>query len=444
MKKLIGVIVTLFVCIAGVVALRYALEPRSESASSGTDGKMVDARDVADQTARKDAEPTVTPKAEGRAREQSAAKARPTIERNRVKPGSVKRLPGPTTLKTVVTTTGKAEKADWGIKGMASFILTSYVDCDVEILKKEETSGGEIKVVERRTFTTAKQELKVSEADVALSLYDTLPLDKVLGAVKTIGIIMMKLGEPDVAAAGASMLGGATATDAVLKSVDGKSAREVLGAYGTTIPKGIEEKVNEFIEQEVKISNPVKISDIAGRSYVITYYQDKDTGARKAPPLRVDIRRADGNGELSDEEWAILRRANAFLDCQVADAECRPGDSRKVNAADFECLFDPYVDGSYSGSVTIERTDDMENGDWHLRLRPGSIAIVADNGASAGEVRLESGEAQIDKDSNVVKSMIVMGKASAKKLSTHHMLFNARMGGMCNFRAMLTSEPKTK
>lgn len=439
-KTLVGIAVVGLMALGIIAGVKYL-------ASDGTHAKQ--GTDSAEQTSPKVVEQGGNSKATSPAAvpPTNTAKVRPMIERNRVKPGSTRRVPAPdapTTLKTVVTTTGKAEKADWGIRGMASFILTSYVDCDVEILTKEETPGGEIKVVERRTFTTAKQDLKVSEADVALSLYDTMPLDKVFGVVKIIGGFMVKLGEPDVAAAGASMVGGATAADAALKAVDGKSAREILGAYGTTIPKGLEEKVNKFIEKEVKLSNPVKMSDIAGRSYEITYYQDKETGAKKSPPLRVDIRRADGNGELSDEEWSILRRANAFLDCQVADVECRPGDSRKVNAADFECLFDPYVEGSYSGSVTIDRTDDMQNGDWHLRLRPGAIAIVSDNGASAGEVRLESGEAQVDKDSNVVKSMVVMGKVSAKKLSTHHMLFNARMGGMCAFRAMLTSEPKTK
>ena len=445
-KPLVLIAVIAMIALGIIAGVKYL-------ASDGTRAKQV--ADSSEQTPSKVVEQGGNSKATSPAAvpPTNTAKVRPTIERNRVKRGSTERLPAPdapTTLKTVVTTTGKAEKGDWGIKGMASFVLTSYVDCDVEILEKRETPGGEIKVVEKRTFTKAGQTLNVSEADVVLALYETIQLDNVFNKVKFIGGAMAtigaKLGAPQVAVAGASMTGGAVAADATLKKVDGMSLRDFLDAKEVEVPKGLEEKINKFIEKEVKQTLPFKISDVAGKSYLITYYQDKETGAKSAP-LRVDIRHADGNGtkELTDDEWAILRRVNVFLDCQIADKKLeKPGDSIKVDTSAFECLFDPYVEGKYSGEVTIDRTDDMENGDWHLKLRPGSIAIVADNGASNGEVRLQSGEAQIDKDGNIVKSMVVKGKAAAKKLSPHHMLFKARMGGMCSFSAMLTSEPKAK
>ena len=442
-KTLVWIAVAAAVLLGLIAGVKYLLSDGTRT-KQGADSPGQEQLKVVERDGNsKTANPTIIPATK-------AAKVRPTIERKRVEPGSTKRLPAPaapTALKTVVTTTGKAEKGDWGIKGMASFVLTSYVDCDVEILDKRETPGGEIKVVEKRTFTQAVQKLVVSEADVALALYDTVKLDKVFNAVKIIGGFMAttgtKLGAPQVAVAGTSMTGGAVAADAGLKKVDGKSLRDFLYAKEVDVPKGLEEKINKFIEKEVKQSLP-KISDVEGKSYLITYYQDKETGAKSAP-LRVDIRHADGTGELTDDEWAILRRVNAFLDCQIADAKLeKPGANIKVDTAAFECLFDPYVEGKYSGEVTIERTDNLENDDWHLKLRPGSIAIVADNGASNGEVRLESGEAQIDKASNVVKSMVIKGKAAAKKLSPHHMLFKARMGGMCNFHAMLTSEPKAK
>ena len=358
-----------------------------------------------------------------------------TITRKRLEPEATKRLSeSPQIIKTVFTTTGRGERADWGIKGMASFVLNAYVDVEAEILEKYETDLGEMKVVEKRTYTKVEEALLCSDVDLAISL-DTLPVDEAFIAAQAVGSAFEFFRRPDIKVA---IEAGTIATGMLLKELDGKSVRAILGDLGIDVSGPAESLVNEFVTEAV--GKPLlQMRNIKGKSYHITYYQDKESGA----PLRVTFTHADGSDIQTEEEWLVLRRANAFLDSNVVpDKSCSPGDSWSVDTEDFESMLDPFVDGKYSGEVKVERRDDNSDGNWILAVHPGSVSIVSDQGKTTGELRLEGGEAEVDSLNAYVKAMVVSGQGAMKNLTPHHLLFKARMEGMCNFRGVMTTEPK--
>lgn len=361
----------------------------------------------------------------------------PKIVRKRLEPEATKRLTtSPQNIKTVLTTTGRAENANWGVRGMCSFVLTYFVDCDAEIVSKKETPSGELKVVEKRTFSAVRQELQLSEADAALALYETLPLEQVFTAVKVIGGVLMVSGEPTSVGVGQTMLEVGSEVDTLLRGIDGRNARGLLSTFGLSLPNSVETKINDFVNKKVK--DIFKPSNLEGKSYLLTYYQDKESGA----PLRVDFTYADGSEIKTQEEYLVLRRANAFMDSKfMPDKSCSPGDIWTVDSSEFDCLLDPYVEGAYCGEVTVERLDNDKDGDWRLGVKPGNVSIVSDSGKTTGEIRIEGGEAKADAQNAFVKSMVVTGKGAMKNLTTHHLLFKSRFEGECNFRGVMSTQP---
>ena len=366
--------------------------------------------------------------------------ARPRIVRKRLEAEATRRLATePQRIRTVLTTTGRAENANWGIKGMASFVLTYYVDCKAEILEKKENAVGEIKVVEKRTYTRSEQRLELSETDVGLSLYDTLPLDRLFTVVDIVGEGMIYSGEPETAALGEVVKVAGASVNTALKNVDGKSVRGVFEMFGINMSEKIERMIKDFVEKRVE--SLFRPSVLKGKSYLITYIQDKESGA----PLRVDFTNADGSAIKTEEEWLVLRRANAFMDSNmIPNRSCSPGDSWTIDSSEFDCLLDPFVDGSYSGKVVVERKDDDKSGNWILAVQPSNVSIVTDEGKTNGELRIEKGDAQVDGINAYVKAMVVTGKGNMKNLTKHHMLFKSRFEGECSFRGSMVTEPIAK
>ena len=364
----------------------------------------------------------------------------PRIIRRRLEPEATKRLSSsPQKIRTVLTTTGRAENSNWGVRGMCTFVLTHIVDCDAEIVEKSETPGGEIKVVEKRTFNEVGQVLQLSETDVALSLYDTLPLKEVFNVIKVIGTALAVSGEPEMVAAGETLAAGGKMVDGFLRSIDGKSVRGLLGMIGVSLSDDVEKRIDEFVNAKVK--DIFKPSFLRGKSYLLTYYQDKESGA----PLRIDFTYADGSDIRTQEEYLVLRRANAFMDSKfVPDKYCSPGDTWTVDSSEFDCLLDPYVEGAYCGDVTVERLDNDKDGDWILGVRPCNVSIKSDAGRTSGELRIEKGQAKVDAKNVFVKAMVVTGKGAMKNLTTHHLLFKSRFGGECTFRGVMTTVPLKK
>lgn len=367
-------------------------------------------------------------------------KPRPRIVRKRMEPEATRRLAAsPQRIRTVLTTSGRAENAKWGVKGVVSFVLNYHVDCVAEILEKKENAVGEIKVVEKRTYNRVRQDLQLSDADVRFAIYDTLPLAKLASAIDAVCMSMMESGEVDSMAVVAGLQGLKKGGAYVANAVDGKSVRGLLEMIGGDWSDEIEGKITEFVNGKVK--SIFKPSETEGKSYLITYYQDKQSGA----PLSVDFTYADGRPIQTEEEWLILRRANAFIDSNIIPSlNSSPGDTWTVDTSECDCLFDPFVEGSYSGEVVVERKDDDKSGNWMLSLRSGNVSIVSDNGRTTGEINIEGGSAQVDRANHYVKAMVVTGKAAMKNLTDHHLIFNSRIEGICNFRGSLVTEPINK
>ena len=341
-------------------------------------------------------------------------------DRPRICEGSVKKLPkGPQRITTEIVTKGKGENAKWGLKTSGSFILVYNFVCDSEILEKHETPMGEIKVRERRIFKQIRQELNVSDVDAGFAFHECLPMKGILGVF--------------------GLLFGPTATASIATGVsylEGKTARGVLGLFGTDLDKQFEDKINEFISSHLT-GHFFKNTDMEGRPYILTYLQDEGDGK----PSMMKAEREDGV-LLTEEERLILRRANVFMDSQmVPDGNCSPGDSWKVNSGDFSCLLDPFVNGKYDGEVSVCRQDD-EDGLWKMKLAPATIAVKSDGGKTTGNVNLVDGVAYYDNEGHVIHAMQIGGNGTLRNLTRHHFLFTARLEGACEFSAVLKTEAK--
>lgn len=364
------------------------------------------------------------------------------VTRNSVKGGVTDKLKKgePQKITLVVQTSGRASDADWGLKGMGSFVLNTCVECESEILEKRETVQGNIRVVEKRTFTKARQDLRVFETDVKLALYETLPLKEAVALVGLVGKALTAF--PATAAAGAPTMGAAMSVGAICKMVDGTSMKDTLSRYGVNVPKRFEDKINEFIAKEVKTDKLMRIEDVEGKAYRITYLQSAE-----GKPMDVEIKRFNADEQMSEQEILLLRRANALIDWQILKGGSHEiGSEWKVDSGDFECLFDPYVNGRYSGEVVVRREANDADGDWVLKVNPGFVNIVSDKNKSntTGKVRIDEGSVKIDEPNCQVKAMQLVGMAGARNLNEHHMLFKAHVDGECSFRAILTSEPVEK
>ena len=335
---------------------------------------------------------------------------------------SVDRLSdGEQILTTVITTKGRGEHAKWGLKTSGMFVLNYVIECRAKILSKKKTPLGDIEVVEKRTYDKMKQILQVSDTDVGLALSECLPMKMVTAACAwTAGLFGV---EPTAA-------GAAVATG--VRFVDGKSVKALLGAFGGDLGAEITSKIDEFVKH--KVNDILKTGELEGKTYIITYVQDHEDG--RASNMR--FAHEDGSTDLTEEEYLVLRRANAFMDSQLMpDRNCSPGSEWTVDAADFDSLLDPFVDGSYDGSVTVARKDNDENGNWVLELDPSVVKIKSKN-KTTGSVELRSGRAYLDGTTLMPKTVQIIGRGEMECLTRHHLLFKARLAGKCEFDAKIS------
>ena len=367
------------------------------------------------------------------------------IKRRRLKPGAANRLhTKPQKIITTVQVTGRAENADWGLSGIRPFVLTYLIDCDAEILEKSETPGGEIKVVEKRTFNNVVEQLNLGKMeDARLSLYDTLPITLLLDTTKVFAPLLLCSSYTRLSYTQSRLFVkiGIDMIDGGLRAIDKQSVpgilRDILSMFNVNQPDKIIKQVNDFLCNRVKLI--LKPSELEGKSYKITYYQDKTSGS----PLRMGFTYADGSPIKTQEEFFVLRRANAFLDSKfVPDKNCSPGDTWRVDSSEFEGILDPYVDGGYYGEVNVERIENDKQGNWQIVMKSNNLSIRSDNGLTTGEVYLKDGHAQVDADNAIIKTMIVRGRGKMKNITPHHLLFNSRFEGDCTFVGSLVTKDK--
>ena len=151
--------------------------------------------------------------------------------------------------------------------------------------------------------------------------------------------------------------------------------------------------------------------------------------------MYVNFTYTDGNPVTEDDEKMVLRRVNAFIDYNlVPDKDCVPGQSWNINAADMQEVFDPYADGSYSGSVKATRMANNEKGEWVIALSPTNIDIINDSNNSTGQMNLKYGMAIVNPDQVSINELSVAGTAQGQQVNRHHLLFKAKTAGECDFQ----------
>ena len=368
---------------------------------------------------------------------------RRSLTRKPLEPEATKRLAeGPQTIELVFEGTGRGSWEKLGVDVSVRYCFTSIVKAISTIdAVKEETARGNFEVTEFRKFVQVQDQLTVDETDVALALEETLPLDTVATVVKGIGGIV-SLFNPVV---GTEMVAGTVAAREAVKKVDGTSIRGLIGQFGVDVPEDVEDYVKRFSTEfcNGKLENiHNKIHAIQGKTYKIVYLQNKD-GA----PLRVDFTNKDGS-PIAEDEWDILKLANVFLDAQIIpDKRVQPGDVWNVDAEVLAGLVDSVANGgTCEGQITVERRDNLPNGDWELGFRPARILTRSEGGATTGEFTISSGNAIGDQENAYVKTLQMVGKGrlGKTKRERYALFFDFRVNtsGDCSYRAMMTTDRK--
>ena len=363
-----------------------------------------------------------------------------SLERKPLEPEATKRLAeGPQEICTLFEATGKGSWREAGLDVTGRYKLTALVKAISTVdTVKEETARGNFEVTEVREFTEVRDQLVVSDTDIGFALHETLPLDTVAETVKGIAAIIAMFNPP----LGTGIAEATAMVQQALKTIDGNSVRGLLGKLGIKIPEDVQPFLDDLITQytndqlkEIK----TKVHSIEGKSYKIVYLQDKE-GA----PLRVDFSNIDGSA-IEEDEWEILKLANVFIDAQVIpDKRVSPGDKWTVDAETIQGLVDPVCEGgSCSGSISVERRDDLENGDWELKIHPSKILTKKAGGKTVGEFQITDGVAVGDGGNAFVKNWQIVGNGclASKKTSKRWAIFEfmTGYGTECEFRAIMTT-----
>jgi hypothetical protein len=357
------------------------------------------------------------------------------VKKKSIAPKAVERVRS-RTIKGQFVTTGRGEDAKWGIGKEANFRYTVIVAAESKILSKKALPEGNIKVEEIRTFKKVVDSMVVSDVDFKLRL-DTIPVETFSKAIDVVAA-GWAFTTGDIASSSATIAGNHY-VKSKLNKLDGKSLRLLLGWAGITPTAEVEKELNKLANDKVA-EVFAGVMPISGKSYKITYYQDKN-----GQPMWVKFKYADGKDVLNDKEKMVLRRVNSFMDYNmVPDKKCRPGDSWKVNAEDIEEVFDPYVPGKYSGSIKVQRKANDSKGNWVIAMEQCVINTVSNSGTTTGSLRLKQGTAIVNPENICINDLTVSGQAKLKRLSRHHFLFTARISGECNFEGRIVSSDLKK
>ena len=327
-------------------------------------------------------------------------------------------------------TTGRGSDAKWGFAKILNFQYTVTVVAESKIISKETTNSGYIKVEEIRTFNSVTDNLVVSDVDFQLCL-DTLPIEAISQAVDFVaGIYSSVTG--DVVTGGSAVI-VKDQVHSALKQFDGISLRGLWGLTGLNVPAEVEKYVNKLANAKIRQAIG-GVRDIDGKSYKLTWFQ-KESGE----PMRFKYAYADGSEVTNEEELMVLKRVNTFIDYYLApDKDCKPGDKWTVSAENLQEAFDPFVDGTYVGSIGVVRKEN-EGEDWKLELLPSEIHVRSEN-ETTGELKITAGNAKLEPKDVTLKELFAEGTANLRKISKHHILFTARIEGGCQFQGRLVSE----
>lgn len=325
---------------------------------------------------------------------------------------------------------GRGEDSNWGVSKSANFKYTVIVSANSKIVSKEVLDSGAIKVIEIRKFDAVQDSLIVSDVDIKFSL-ETLPVKEFSNIIDTLCGGLGWFGFPGSAICISGIKEWAIRA---LKSVDGTSMRQLFGSCGVNPPKEFEDSINKLANANI-LNALGEIRSVSGKSYKIVYYQKKN-----GEPMLVNFLYENGEPIVNGDEKLVLQRVNAFIDENlVRDKECVPGDSWNIKAEGVQELFDPYVDGKYIGNIKATRKENTDNGDWRIDFSPSSINIVSNSGNTTGHLHIARGYAHVNPESMSTNEVFAEGEVEALKLTTHHLLFTAKIHGVCSFQGRVVT-----
>lgn len=368
-----------------------------------------------------------------------------SLERRPLEPEVTKRLRnGPVMVKSVFEASGQAEHGRYGKLVRGSYYYVTTVIARSEVLEKNEGEGGSIRVVEKRTFTQAVDNLSLSDVDVAVDL-STLPVAQVYTMANTVCTVVAGIagyfGYGEAVSNIKIAQKGIQSAFAALYSLDGTSARGLLGLFGVEVPSNIDAFVNEKVAKIASKSLDTvhsALQSITGKTFIITYVQDA-----KGKPLNVDFRHESG-ARINDAEWEILRTANAFLDQNIVpDTRCEVGDHWTIWADEASELFGLGTDGQTDGKIRVMREKDQPDGNWTLAILPTEITYRGNGGT--GTLSVKDGVGLVDAKSASVKTIQATATGDMGMLSKerHWMFFDfvQKTKGLANMRFTLATEP---
>lgn len=295
---------------------------------------------------------------------------------------------------------GRATKKDWGaVKAAAYFNYIYGVESTGKIVKNDGLT-----IIEERSFSNVSEEVMVGDIDLSLEIPS--------GGILTYLLSVCTGADP-------------VTIDTVIDTVNGVARGRITEARMQELSKWIP----GFDPKEMK-------------DKLLMFTKDKDHKLLQGKKVRITFK--DGRGitsiepigcGLTEEEKEIIIRTNFIMDHYImADKKVAVGDEWTVNADVFSGLIDPRLRGAVGGEVTIMRAGDVPDRDLdgntrRLKLTNGQITISMpeQNNRVTGTVTNINGTCIIPDKYGVIKEGIITGRVKYTKVSTDHLLFEARM-----------------
>ena len=366
----------------------------------------------------------------------------------------VDRLPGKRVITNDFTVSGQGYHAKWGRGIKAGFRQHGVFVAEATVVDRKKLANGRFKIVEDRTFTTAREVLEIGDADYFLAL-DTLPIDEVSSVIDKAGKVANAVSGflaassiPQLVAAGAITKTGGSIAELAASGIrrfkvanNGKSLKEFGIDLSGMASNKVESAINDFARKPKEIETMIR--NVEGRTYRFTYIQES-TGK----PLNVTAERVvDGKTSPveSEEEVWILCRCNSFIDAEFLEDGGgkipQPGDKWSVNARSVARIVG--VDGYCDGTLTCCRTDgDTDPGLWEFSINSAELDVNDDSGRKLGKLSVGGGRSHVYVDGRTLRDITIKGQGNLNRVNKNSILyipFNERFSGKCHFAGKMTT-----
>lgn len=298
--------------------------------------------------------------------------------------------------------TGSAFKKDWGVTGTSHF---EYVYGFTSVGKILQNDG--MTIIEERTFENVVDQVMVSEVEFGFDL----PAAELGVGISVLSSIVGAPVDP-------------VSTVATIQQIN-----EVKIPVSASILNKISKFMPDSLDAE-KIKNQLKLFThekggllLMGKTARITFTDGQ--GIEKVVGV---------NCTLTPEEVDAIKRSNYVMDHYLMpDREVRVGEKWNVRADVFAGLLDTHIKGDVEGGIQVERGADFRKKDgklnYRLKLSDGNVVFRSreEGNVITGKLTGLKGTSIMPHESRVISEATMRGYAEYNKLSTDHLLFEAKM-----------------